>query len=410
MKTELVPGKGRVPYPAYRGDKPYAFVSYAHADADLVFEEIRKFNESGFNVWYDEGIAPGNEWTDEIADALSGCTVFVVMITPRSANRINVTNEINYALSEGKQFLAIHLENTELQRGVKLRIGTKQAIKKYLMSEEEYVYKYTEAFTQMGLSPEKDSEAQETLAAPEPNTEPKPEARRKPGKKLWLIAVLAVLLLTILGVLLRPAKEKGADLYIDLNGIPQAVYLGEDGTTERLVITWPINDGIQVCADYRFSWEYGRISAIECLDAKGNTMARHDFSYENTFMAADTITTAGSVTCSDTNWVTGEPAPDPEIAANSQGKIVIPWPEVGIQRYADVTSAGDYRWRDEIMMAAADSEGYIPAEYCFIFFVTDDTLQLMAILFNERGQLLEEPFLVGIPGSEFVLYDKHWSA
>lgn len=74
-ETRRIPGKGHLPYPAYRGKAPYIFVSYAHLDADRVFAEIRRFNEAGFNVWYDEGIAPGNEWSDEIAEALSNCAV-----------------------------------------------------------------------------------------------------------------------------------------------------------------------------------------------------------------------------------------------------------------------------------------------------------------------------------------------
>ena len=149
--TKLVPGVGRLPYPAYRGSEPYVFVSYAHVDSEKVFAEIKRFNETGFNVWYDEGIAPGNEWTDEIAGALERCSVFVVMLTPRSAPRENVLNEINFALDEKKPFLAIHLEETELKSGLRLRIGSKQAILKYNMSDEEYEYKYTEAFTRMGL-------------------------------------------------------------------------------------------------------------------------------------------------------------------------------------------------------------------------------------------------------------------
>ena len=71
MQTKLVPGVGRLPYPAYRGNEPYVFVSYAHKDKDIVFPEIKRFNDAGFHVWYDEGISPGNEWSDEIAEALT---------------------------------------------------------------------------------------------------------------------------------------------------------------------------------------------------------------------------------------------------------------------------------------------------------------------------------------------------
>lgn len=152
-KTRLVPGVGRMPYPAYHGEEPYIFVSYAHYDSDAVFREIARLNEAGYHVWYDEGIAPGNEWTDEIADALAECSLFVVMITPRSVESRNVQNEINFAIDEQKPFVAIHLEETTLRRGLKLQIGTLQAILKYKMTDEEYAYKYVSAFTRLGLMP-----------------------------------------------------------------------------------------------------------------------------------------------------------------------------------------------------------------------------------------------------------------
>lgn len=145
----------RLPCPAYRGKEPYMFISYAHADAEKVFAEIRRFNEAGFHVWYDEGIAPGKEWTDEIADALSGCALFVFMVTPVSVQRENVVNEVNYALDEGKPVLAIHLAETVLRGGLKLRIGSRQAVLKYSMTEKEYTDKVSEAFVRFGLKAER---------------------------------------------------------------------------------------------------------------------------------------------------------------------------------------------------------------------------------------------------------------
>lgn len=148
-----------MPFPAYRGSEPYIFISYAHVDCERVFKEIKGFNENGYNVWYDEGISPGNEWTDEIADALEKCALFVVFITPSSAGSPNVQNEINFAIGEKKPFIAIHLEETVLRAGIKLQIGTKQAILKYKMTEDEYLYKYTAAFTRLGLSARKTASA-----------------------------------------------------------------------------------------------------------------------------------------------------------------------------------------------------------------------------------------------------------
>ena len=151
LETKLVPGVGRVPIPAYKGSEPYIFVSYAHMDHELVFPEIKRFNDAGFNVWYDEGIEPGNEWPKDIAKALSKCSLFVLMVTPNSVVRRNVRNEINFALKKNKPFIAIHLQETELPEDLELLIGAVQAINKYNMSDEAYEYQYIEAFKRYGL-------------------------------------------------------------------------------------------------------------------------------------------------------------------------------------------------------------------------------------------------------------------
>ena len=169
--TAPIADAGSIPFPAYRGDEPYIFVSYAHADSPRVFEEIKRFRDAGYNVWYDEGIAPGMGWSDEIANALSGCAAFVVMLTPVSAPRENVNNEIEYALDEQKPFLAIHLEPTELTPGQRLRMGRKQAILRYRMSEEEYQRKIEEAFSGFGIG--KNSVADEAPPAKEEKADAK---------------------------------------------------------------------------------------------------------------------------------------------------------------------------------------------------------------------------------------------
>jgi hypothetical protein len=164
----------RIPFPAYHGSEPYIFISYAHLDATKVYSEITTFHTAGYHVWYDEGIAPGNEWTDEIANALEKCALFVVFITPHSAVSPNVQNEINFAIDEKKPFLAVHLEETTLRAGIKLQIGTKQAILKYLMNEDEYAYKYSTAFERLGLRAGKSALASAVTQTPQPENKPAP--------------------------------------------------------------------------------------------------------------------------------------------------------------------------------------------------------------------------------------------
>lgn len=123
---------------AYHGDQPFVFVSYSHADSELVLAELQKLQTAGFRIWYDEGINPGNDWPEEIARALDCSSLFLVFITPRSVASTNVQNEINFALNRRKSFLAVHLEETTLPAGLELRMGDIQAIKRHYIAEERY--------------------------------------------------------------------------------------------------------------------------------------------------------------------------------------------------------------------------------------------------------------------------------
>ena len=135
-----------IPFPAYRGKEPYMFISYAHVDSPMVYQIISEFNDMGYNVWYDEGIEPGIEWPEEIANALNRCCLFVVFITPIAADSSNVRNEINFALSKKLPFIAIHIKETTLTPGLQLQMGSKQAILKYDMDDESFRRKYTYSF------------------------------------------------------------------------------------------------------------------------------------------------------------------------------------------------------------------------------------------------------------------------
>ena len=185
-ESKLVPFVGRVPFPAYRGNEPYVFVSYAHADAEKVLTLIKQFYDQGYHVWYDEGIAPGKEWSAQIERALAECAVFVVMVTGRSVGSPNVRDEIEFALDEDKPFVAIHLEPTDLPAGLRLRMGRRQAILKHAMSEDEYVFKYTEAFSIFGLPMPTNATrmSQEALAGIRPDVKTHPSVQRAAAGEL----------------------------------------------------------------------------------------------------------------------------------------------------------------------------------------------------------------------------------
>ena len=137
------------PFPAYKGDDPYIFVSYAHDDAVLVYPEITRLTGDGFNIWYDEGIAPGLTWRDEVALALTQCKVFLYFVTPRSVASSNCLKEVNFCLSRERKILSVHLENTELPAGLELSLSDTQAIIRNDHSDQAYQQKLSEGLTSL---------------------------------------------------------------------------------------------------------------------------------------------------------------------------------------------------------------------------------------------------------------------
>ena len=116
------------PFDAYSGEGPYTFVSYAHADKVMVFEAMRKLNEKGANIWYDEGIKPAGEWVEEIAHAIKASSLFLVFISPRSVDSRYVKSEVGFALSENKEILTIYVEETTLPAGLALCLQQFQSV------------------------------------------------------------------------------------------------------------------------------------------------------------------------------------------------------------------------------------------------------------------------------------------
>jgi hypothetical protein len=140
----ISPGEGTpIPFAACAPTGTYVFVSYAHANSAMVYPELTRIAGQAVRVWYDEGITPSREWSDEIANAIDLAALFIVMITPEAVASPNVRNEITYALRHRKDrkpmpLLAIHLRRTHLPGGVELQLGSVQAILRWQLDATSY--------------------------------------------------------------------------------------------------------------------------------------------------------------------------------------------------------------------------------------------------------------------------------
>lgn len=127
---------------AYEGSDPYIFISYAHKDTDRVFEIVRELDRQGCRYWYDEGIAPGSEWPEDVARHLYNAAMLMAFISPNSMQSENCRREINFALSKHKPFVSIVLEKTDMPLGMEMQLSNHQSILRYNFTTwEAFIHK-----------------------------------------------------------------------------------------------------------------------------------------------------------------------------------------------------------------------------------------------------------------------------
>ncbi len=89
-----------VPYEGYR---PYVFVSYAHADIDVVMPVLEKMSvEDSYRIWYDSGIHSGDDWSEKLTAKIRNSTAFIVFLSANSVSSRHVISEVSIAFENEK--------------------------------------------------------------------------------------------------------------------------------------------------------------------------------------------------------------------------------------------------------------------------------------------------------------------
>ena len=187
------------PFPAYQGSDPFIFVSYRHADSEVVYAELEWLNACGFNVWFDEGITPGEEWTAELAQRIRDASYFLFMITPNSVHSKNCRDEVAFAIKHNKSMVLAHLQPTELPDSLELSIGSMQAILKENLGERAFHEKLEAALRADADSvgdAETRSEVTHTLSS-----------KKRKSKTLLYVAALVAIVAVIVGRFLLVEDE-----------------------------------------------------------------------------------------------------------------------------------------------------------------------------------------------------------
>lgn len=114
------------------------FVCYAHDDWKVVRENIDWLRENGFEVWFDEAIAAGSRWSEDLARAVESCAAVLFFLSPRSANSRYCLDEVHFALECGRPIVPAEIEPVTLTPGLRLSLGGTHRLFMYKMDPDDF--------------------------------------------------------------------------------------------------------------------------------------------------------------------------------------------------------------------------------------------------------------------------------
>ena len=94
---------------------------------------------SGFSVWYDADIEVGTDWPENVAKHLADSSVVLAFLSKNFISSQNCIREVNFAVAENKETVVVHLEEVELSAGMRMQLGTSQALLGYKLQDEESI-------------------------------------------------------------------------------------------------------------------------------------------------------------------------------------------------------------------------------------------------------------------------------
>ena len=107
----------------FEGKEPYIFVSYCHADKEILYPLFEQMAMDGYRIWYDDGNNAGDDWTTNIEARLEESMVCLAFISGNSSLSHNCKSEIVYALKCGKKIVPVLIETTDLPRGLRMQLS-----------------------------------------------------------------------------------------------------------------------------------------------------------------------------------------------------------------------------------------------------------------------------------------------
>lgn len=192
---------------------PLIFLSYSSKDKLVADAICSRLENQNIRCWIaPRDVKPGSDYSNQIADALEGSTIMVMVFSSDSNTSRHVKSEIDRAFSLGKIIIPFRVENVELDKGLAYYLSKTHWLDAVTKPLEQHIDRLATTIRQVSGTEEPErSHERAPIAPPPPSVAPAPAQPAK-TKTIWLIGGIAVLggLIGSIGLLLWLNQRKSA--------------------------------------------------------------------------------------------------------------------------------------------------------------------------------------------------------
>ena len=222
---------------------PDVFISYSREDQQQVNRLAGYLREQGLNVWMDEtDIHGATMWTEEIVEAIHGCTLFILAISSHSTGSKNVVKELALASEREKKILPLYLEESQIPKNMEYQLAGIQNIALYTLDKAKAYEFVHQTIRRLGVGQTQPDDQAAPTPTPGHGTGhmPPPKAKGNAGK--WVAIAAGVVVLAAAGLFLA---KGGGDVQQtappSTPATPSSAPIATDGSHRIALLPFEVN-------------------------------------------------------------------------------------------------------------------------------------------------------------------------
>jgi hypothetical protein len=99
-------------------EKKHIFLSYSRSDQEFAKQLSNDLRERGLDIWMDRSnIEAGDQWDNNIEEAIKSSSMMILIVSPNSANSENVKDEVFFAKNRDMRIIPVLYKETEAPLG-----------------------------------------------------------------------------------------------------------------------------------------------------------------------------------------------------------------------------------------------------------------------------------------------------